>query len=70
MQTERVATAIVRMVPVREVCVPADNVRPAQTDNVQDVLTASVAAVRVPMETARMASADSIRIPMLATIPA
>ena len=68
--TEPVATATVRMVHVRTVCVPADNARHVQTDNVQDVPTAAVAAARVQEETARMASADSIRIRMLVTIPA
>ena len=63
--TEPVATATVRMVHVRTVCVPADNARHVQTDNVQDV-----AAARVQEETARMASADSIRIRMLVTIQA
>ncbi len=49
---EPVATAIVRMVPVRMVCVPADNVRRVPTDNVLDVPTGSAAEVRVQVETA------------------
>ena len=68
--TERVAIAVVRMEPVRVVCAQPGNARHVQTDNVQDVPTAGVAAARVQEETARMASADSIRIRMLVTIQA
>ncbi len=77
-QTEPAATAIVLMVLVRVVCVPADNVRLVLTDNVQVVPTDNVQVVRmasVPtgrafVETAQADVARSIKTRMFATIPA
>lgn len=67
--TEAAATAVVRMVPVRVVCVPAVNVRHVLTVSVADAQTASGATDRTQTETAQADSARSIRIRMLATTP-